>query len=95
MTADITLVPGMARTELSQLGLRLHRPRGLGLVSNMWSCVGDEVKVNTYRGSVVTASFKQHEVFLTPLYDKRAEKEREQRALDKLEPNGRTKIFTS
>ena len=43
------LVPGMASTELSQLGLRLHRPPGLRLVSKMWSCVGDEVKVNTCR----------------------------------------------
>ena len=38
----------MASTELSQLGLRLHRPRGFRLVSQMWSCVGDEVKVNTW-----------------------------------------------
>ena len=41
------LVPGMASTELSQLGLRLQRPLGLGEVSNMWSWVGALVKVNT------------------------------------------------
>ena len=38
---------GMASTELSQLGLRLHRPLGFRQVSNMWSWVGALVKVNT------------------------------------------------
>ena len=43
----LTLVPGIANRELSQLGLMLHKPAGLLLVSNMCSWVGLLVKVNT------------------------------------------------
>ena len=43
----LTLVPGIANRELSQLGLILHKPAGLLLVSNMCSWVGLLVKVNT------------------------------------------------